>query len=446
MSNKEESWKPLLHDRFAELCDHVGVQAVLAIPEQVRAQERTRMKYRRLNPRRFNPSEEQERRAAAVMRDPDLDFDTAINLANRILAGEEIAEALAGTGLVVDTSPQPAQIAEVQTARGVVEVPVTEAQPAAPALSPFDKAVQAIDNARHVIDMATHIEQTKGLRESLGQVLAQLSPSDIKKVAEHYKVFLSNVPASKRVWKIIEYTIGLRLRNKVVRGEFDDEAERVRERDEQMQRMVDAYRERHGLPPADGVPPPRENPEWAAHLGRLAQRGATAAAKGARRAASYAAEVGRDFSHGVRSAHQEAAQRAMISAPAETDFGEIEASTSGREDDPFYELVDRVKQVPRSAAGLAIIARALGDEKLEAQAEELESQSWDGDTLRTDSAYANAFADLGVAVFRRVRASWGEEAEDLLDAAFTAPRQATRRRRNPQSGFRIIDGPWFADE
>ena len=42
---------------------------------------------------------------------------------------------------------------------------------------------------------------------AVGQVLAQLSPSDIKKVAEHYKVFLSNVPASKRVWKIIEYTI-----------------------------------------------------------------------------------------------------------------------------------------------------------------------------------------------------------------------------------------------
>jgi hypothetical protein len=61
------------------------------------------------------------------MRDPDLDFDTAIDLANRILAGEEVAEALSGTGLVVDMSPQPAQIAEIETSRGVVEVPVREA-------------------------------------------------------------------------------------------------------------------------------------------------------------------------------------------------------------------------------------------------------------------------------------------------------------------------------
>ena len=77
--------------------------------------------------RRLNPSAEQERRAAEVMRDPDLDLDAAIDLANRILAGEEIAEALSGTGLVVDTSPRPAQIAEIETAQGVVEVPVNEA-------------------------------------------------------------------------------------------------------------------------------------------------------------------------------------------------------------------------------------------------------------------------------------------------------------------------------
>ena len=62
------------------------------------------------------------------MRDPDLDFDMAIDLANRILAGEEVAEALAGTGLVVDMSPQPTQIAEIETSRGVIEVPVTEAE------------------------------------------------------------------------------------------------------------------------------------------------------------------------------------------------------------------------------------------------------------------------------------------------------------------------------
>lgn len=100
--------------------------------------------YRR---RRLNPTEDQERRAAAVMLDPDLDFDMAIDLANRILAGEEVAEALAGTGLVVDMSPQPAQIAEIETSRGVVEVPVVDAssQPiSADLISPpsFDDAVQ----------------------------------------------------------------------------------------------------------------------------------------------------------------------------------------------------------------------------------------------------------------------------------------------------------------
>lgn len=92
--------------------------------------------------RRLNPTEEQERRAAAAMRayykrqytpetlhTASADYDAAIDLANRILAGEEVADALSGTGLVVDMSPQPAQIAEIETSQGVVEVPVREAAP-----------------------------------------------------------------------------------------------------------------------------------------------------------------------------------------------------------------------------------------------------------------------------------------------------------------------------
>ena len=62
------------------------------------------MKHRR----RLNPTEEQERRAA-------------------VPAGEEVAEALAGTGLVVDMSPRPTHIAEIETSRGVIEVPVMKA-------------------------------------------------------------------------------------------------------------------------------------------------------------------------------------------------------------------------------------------------------------------------------------------------------------------------------
>lgn len=92
--------------------------------------------------RRLNPTEDQERRAAAVLRahykreytpatlpTASADYDMAVDLANRILAGEEVAEALAGTGLVVDMSPQPAQIAEIETSQGVIEVPVKESAP-----------------------------------------------------------------------------------------------------------------------------------------------------------------------------------------------------------------------------------------------------------------------------------------------------------------------------
>lgn len=249
--------------------------------------------------RRLNPTEEQERRAAAVMRDPDLDLDMAIDLANRILAGEEVAEALAGTGLVVDMSPRPAQIAEIETSRGVVEVPVAEAPQfaaAAPTVDPskfydgrgnfllltafrklgrtegslsdylhslsgaeikkiasnqretkmlkgkskaelidklvkaaeaeavrgiehlmlgvdhpsVDEAVQVIDNAIHVARTATRFEQTTRLKERVQQLLEDMPPSGLKKVAAHYNVDLRRTPADQRqrVQKIIERTLG----------------------------------------------------------------------------------------------------------------------------------------------------------------------------------------------------------------------------------------------
>jgi len=211
--------------------------------------------------RRLNPSEEQERRAAAVMRDSDLDYDAAIDLANRILAGEEVAEALSGTGLVVDMSPQPAQIAEIETSRGVVEVPVRESAPTTKDLAKvfnreddlpsFDDAVQAIDRATHIAKTATRHAQTLGLMESVQQLLARMSPSDLKKIAAHYNVDLRRTPADRRVEKIVENTVGWIMRSRAVRGDYEeDEEARVRERDERQQWMMAQYRERHGLPPA----------------------------------------------------------------------------------------------------------------------------------------------------------------------------------------------------
>jgi hypothetical protein len=206
--------------------------------------------------RRLNPSAEQERRAAEVMRDPDLDLDAALDLANRILAGEEVAYALAGTGLVVDTSPRPAQIAEVETAQGVVEVPVKEAPAALSAKrDPVADAVQAIDALRHAAQTARRQAETEGLRERAAQILAGLSVSDLKQVAQHYNVYLQRVPADRRVEKIVEGTVGWTLRSRAVRGDYEeDEEARVRERDEQTQMQIDAYRRRHGLPPAPRTP------------------------------------------------------------------------------------------------------------------------------------------------------------------------------------------------
>ena len=204
--------------------------------------------------RRLNPSAEPERRAAAVMRDPDLDFDMAIDLANRILAGEEVAEALAGTGLVVDMSPQPAQIAEIETSQGVVEVPVADAssQPiSADLISPQLKRMEAllgfgdeafptnrslafvaIHRAKDIAHTAKRREQTAGLREGVQQALARLSPSEIKQVAAHYSVDLRRTPADQRVQQLTERTVGNILENRDFRGDYEeDEEARARERD-----------------------------------------------------------------------------------------------------------------------------------------------------------------------------------------------------------------------
>lgn len=242
--------------------------------------------------RRLNPSAEQERRAAEVMRDPDLDLDAAIDLANRILAGEEVAYALAGTGLVVDTSPRPAQIAEIETAQGVVEVPVREVEhvemragmlemghnipedeyrerayqlaeqrkqekrqreqatwrqvaqtQASMQMTAVEAAVQAIDAAQHTAQTARRHAETVGLRKHVEQILAGLLVSDLKKVAQHYNVNLQRTPADQRVEKIAEVAVGYILRNRAVRGDYEeDEEARVRERDEQTQMQIDAYR------------------------------------------------------------------------------------------------------------------------------------------------------------------------------------------------------------
>ena len=282
----------------------------------------------RLNP---DPSDATVERALAILADTSLDPDYAADLANRLLAGEEIAEALTGTGLVVDTSPRPAQIAEVATAQGIVEVPVKEAPAAqkpsvneiaasledpngfrsredaqnyltslnlsaselrslakvlsvadasikrivdstvgarvhsetilgldlgrrSAARDPVADAVQAIDALRHAAQTARRHAETEGLRERAAQILAGLSVSDLKQVAQHYSVYLQRVPADQRVERIIEATVGFILRNRAVRGDYEeDEEARVRERDEQMQMQMDAYRERHGLPPAPTV-------------------------------------------------------------------------------------------------------------------------------------------------------------------------------------------------
>jgi len=181
--------------------------------------------------RRLNPSEEQERRAAAVMHDSDLDYDAAIDLANRILAGEEVAEALSGTGLVVDMSPQPAQIAEIETSRGVVEVPVRESAPAPgsrrPSSAPpeddlpsFDDAVQAIDRANATARTA----DPNKLREGVHQLLKRLPKSTLKQVAQHFDVVFQPIAGYSPVDQLIAATFG----SKLVSRAFGAEERRLR--------------------------------------------------------------------------------------------------------------------------------------------------------------------------------------------------------------------------
>lgn len=151
------------------------------------------------------------------MRDSDLDYDTAIDLANRILAGEEIADALSGTGLVVDMSPQPAQIAEIETSRGVVEVPVRESAPTTKDLAKvfnreddlpsFDDAVQAIDRANATARTA----DPNKLREGVHQLLKRLPKSTLKQVAQHFDVVFQPIAGYRPVEQLIDGTFGPKL-------------------------------------------------------------------------------------------------------------------------------------------------------------------------------------------------------------------------------------------
>jgi hypothetical protein len=150
--------------------------------------------------RRLNPTEEQERRAAAVLRahykreytpatlhTASADYDMAIDLANRILAGEEVAEALAGTGLVVDMSPQPAQIAEIETSQGVIEVPVTEAEVNRPE-PPF--RVKVTDKMLKAVRAA--VLQESKVRGAVLRVAPLIRASDATGRAQTYNYLLSS--------------------------------------------------------------------------------------------------------------------------------------------------------------------------------------------------------------------------------------------------------------
>ena len=119
------------------------------------------------------------------MRDPDLDFDMAIDLANRILAGEEVAEALAGTGLVVDMSPQPAHIAEIETSQGVVEVPVAEAPQFAAAAPAVDPSKFYTAGQFHLLKAYRAVGEVEGLLEDY---LHSLPEAEVKKIAKAERV------------------------------------------------------------------------------------------------------------------------------------------------------------------------------------------------------------------------------------------------------------------
>jgi hypothetical protein len=76
---------------------------------------------------RFNPSPNDDRaaRAMACLQDSRLSPEEAMTRCNLVLVGRTIATALHGSGLVVDPSEHPQQIAEVQIPSGfVIGVPV----------------------------------------------------------------------------------------------------------------------------------------------------------------------------------------------------------------------------------------------------------------------------------------------------------------------------------
>lgn len=149
--------------------------------------------------------------------------------------------------------------AEAEAMRGIEHLMLGVEHPS------VDEAVQVIDNAIHVARTATRFEQTTGLKERVQQLLEDMPPSGLKRVAAHYNVDLRRTPADGRVNQIIERTLGYTLTARAIRGDYEeDEEARVREREERQQWMIAQYREQHGLPPAQasGVEGPRSNPRF----------------------------------------------------------------------------------------------------------------------------------------------------------------------------------------
>ena len=114
--------------------------------------------------RRRNPAYDPVERALATLDDTSLDPDVAVNLANRILAGEEIAEALAGTGLVIDVSDDPPQqTAQIALTSGeVVDVPVIEATKIAVTDEPVRRPLAERFPSLQVFDLMEDVEDIVG--------------------------------------------------------------------------------------------------------------------------------------------------------------------------------------------------------------------------------------------------------------------------------------------
>lgn len=114
--------------------------------------------------RRMNPAYDPVERALAILDDTSLDADVAVDLANRILAGEEIAEALSGTGLVVDVSDEPPQqTAQIALTSGeVVDVPVIEATKIAVTDEPVRRPLAERFPSLQVFDLIEDVEDIVG--------------------------------------------------------------------------------------------------------------------------------------------------------------------------------------------------------------------------------------------------------------------------------------------